>query len=163
MKQIGQGVQKRMWLYQLKSDSNFCSNTSWFFYSVFQRHRKRKLKPDLDSPDNILQGLPTSTIYRAIWRHKPWFSDYFFLFVVLHQFSRAKKHITGHSDQRSSELWANIHIWDEFQAITMLYIAVYRFWHFFFHLNLLDYPLASCLLIEATLQWLRFPHPGSGT
>ena len=26
------------------------------FYSVFQRRRKKILKPDLDSPDNILQG-----------------------------------------------------------------------------------------------------------
>ena len=102
------------------------------FYSVFQRQGKKILKTDLDSLDNTLQGLPTSRIYHAILRRKPWFSDYFFLIIVLHQFSRAKKHNTGQSDQRSSECWVNIRIWDEFQATTMLYITVCKFWHFFF-------------------------------
>ena len=31
-------------------------NHHGLFYSVFQRRRKQILKPDLDSPDNILQG-----------------------------------------------------------------------------------------------------------
>ena len=60
----------------------------------------------------------------------------------------SKKHNTGHPDQRSSKSRVNICIWDEFQATTMLYIVVCKFWHFFLHLNLLDFPLTSCLKKE---------------
>ena len=49
-----------MRLRQLKCDPNsegtFVPTLHGLFYSVFQRHGKKILKPDLDSPDNILQG-----------------------------------------------------------------------------------------------------------
>ena len=75
-----------------------------FFYSVFQRHGKKNLKPDLDSQGNILQGdsdyydLPCDLeTQKMIFR-------LLLLFLCFTSNFTGKKHDTGHSDQRSSEL-----------------------------------------------------------
>ena len=118
------------------------------YFTAFFSVMWKKIWNQIWIPQTIFyKVILTSTIYHVIWRHKQWFSDYYSLFLDLHQISRAKKHDTGHSDQRSSRLWVNIRIWDEFRATTRLFIAVCIFWHFFLHLNLLDFPLASCLIM----------------
>ena len=137
------------------------------YYTAFFSVIEKKIWNQIWIPKAIYyKVILTTTIYHAIWRHKLWFSDYFSFFFVLHQISRAKKHDTGHSDPKSSRLWVNIRIWDEFWVSTVLFIAVCKFWHFFFHINLLDFPLASCLSLETCAyiekviikHWVRQNH-----
>ena len=123
------------------------------YYTAFFSVIEKKIWNQIWIPKAIFyKVILTTTIYHAIWRHKLWFSDYFSFFFVLHQISRAKKHDTGHSDPKSSRLWVNIRIWDEFWVSTVLFIAVCKFWHFFFHINLLDFPLASCLINSKRIE-----------
>ena len=108
-------------------------NIARFILQRFSASWEKKIWNQIWIPQAIFYTvILTPSIYHAIWRHEQWFSDYNSLFFVLHQISRKKKHDAGHSDQISSRLWLNICIWDEFQAATMLFVAVCKFWHFFF-------------------------------
>ena len=103
------------------------------FFTAFFSVMGKKFWNQIWIPQTIFyKVILTPSIYHAIWRHNQWFSDYFSFFHLLHQISQAKKHDTGHSDQRSRWLWVNIRIWDEFRATAMLITAVCKFWHFFF-------------------------------
>ena len=97
--------------------------------AFFSAIEKNFLKPD--SPSNILQGTPTSSIYHAIWAVTKRFFDNLSFFLVLHQISRTKKHDTSHSDQRSCWFWVNIHELDKFPVIVTLYITIIKLGHFF--------------------------------
>ena len=79
------------------------------FYSVFQRRSKKTVKPDLDSPDIILQG---SSVYHDLPSNLETQAMIFQLLLlflcIASNFTGKKKHETGHSNQRSSGVSLNI-------------------------------------------------------
>ena len=125
------------------------------FYSIFQRHGEKNLKPDLESPGNILQS--HSDYYDWLLRFRDTNNDFpttypYSLFYI--KFYGQKNMIMvipikdGHSNQRCSRLWINICIWEQRLCCLLRFANSYTF---LFYLNLLDIPLAYHLLIVCVL------------